>query len=224
MSKLFLSRLFLNPRSREVHRDLSDCQAFHQRLLSAYPAAASGSPRAEFGLLYRVDFDGTTGSPVVLAQSGTRPDWYSLPFDYLHPQSCSANPDLKSIEGVYDGIREGTMLRFRLRANPTRRENATRKRIELSREEDQIAWLHRKGTAGGFELAGVRIQRGDVLGAKQTGRRAAVDCPRLTFGTVVFDGLLEVTDTTAFLGALRAGIGSGKAYGFGLLSVAPAGG
>ena len=39
-------------------------------------------------------------------------------------------------------------------------------------------------------------------------------------GAVLFEGRLEVTDRTMFLEALRGGIGSGKAFGFGLLSVA----
>ena len=46
----------------------------------------------------------------------------------------------------------------------------------------------------------------------------------LTFTAVTFEGLLRVTDIQAFREALKCGIGSGKAYGFGLLSIAPAGG
>jgi CRISPR system Cascade subunit CasE len=42
----------------------------------------------------------------------------------------------------------------------------------------------------------------------------------LRFGAVLFEGRLEVTDRELFLTALREGIGSGKAFGFGLLSVA----
>jgi CRISPR system Cascade subunit CasE len=37
---------------------------------------------------------------------------------------------------------------------------------------------------------------------------------------VQFEGDLEVTDAAAFRAALAQGIGSGKAYGFGLLSIA----
>jgi CRISPR system Cascade subunit CasE len=42
----------------------------------------------------------------------------------------------------------------------------------------------------------------------------------LRFGAVSFEGRLEVTDLDAFRVTLRDGIGSGKAFGFGLLSVA----
>ena len=34
----------------------------------------------------------------------------------------------------------------------------------------------------------------------------------------MFEGRLEVTDREAFLDTIRKGIGSGKAYGFGLLT------
>ena len=46
---------------------------------------------------------------------------------------------------------------------------------------------------------------------------------RLTFYGVAFEGRLEVVDTALFHAALQAGIGSGKAYGYGLLSLAPGG-
>lgn len=44
---------------------------------------------------------------------------------------------------------------------------------------------------------------------------------RLTFSSVLFEGELEITDANAFRQTLAQGIGSGKAYGFGLLSIAP---
>jgi len=44
----------------------------------------------------------------------------------------------------------------------------------------------------------------------------------LTVGDVLFDGRLVVTDADRFRETLTAGIGSGKAYGFGLLSIARA--
>jgi CRISPR system Cascade subunit CasE len=42
----------------------------------------------------------------------------------------------------------------------------------------------------------------------------------MSFGSVLFEGELIVTDVKAFREALMQGIGSGKAYGFGLLSIA----
>ena len=41
--------------------------------------------------------------------------------------------------------------------------------------------------------------------------------------SVQFDGVLQVVEPALFVHAIAAGIGSGKAFGFGLLSVARAG-
>jgi CRISPR system Cascade subunit CasE len=46
--------------------------------------------------------------------------------------------------------------------------------------------------------------------------------PTASFSAARFDGLLQVNDAKRFLETLTAGIGSGKAFGFGLLSVAKA--
>ncbi|MFW9877906.1 MAG: type I-E CRISPR-associated protein Cas6/Cse3/CasE [Candidatus Thorarchaeota archaeon] len=44
---------------------------------------------------------------------------------------------------------------------------------------------------------------------------------RLTFEGVFFDGYLKITEKDKFIDGLKTGIGSGKSYGFGLLSIAP---
>ncbi len=50
MSTLYLSRLTLDPRRRDVQRDLANCYAMHQRLLSAFPDnAATHQARERFG-------------------------------------------------------------------------------------------------------------------------------------------------------------------------------
>ena len=59
---------------------------------------------------------------------------------------------------------------------------------------------------------------------KLTGRRASLGKSALmTMAAVQFNGLLSITDVEVFRQALEQGIGSAKAYGFGLLSVARTG-
>jgi CRISPR system Cascade subunit CasE len=67
-------------------------------------------------------------------------------------------------------------------------------------------------------VANVRAVPARVTGGQRTARSR----PRLVFGSALFEGLIEVTDVDLFRQALVQGIGSGKAYGFGLLSIAPA--
>ena len=228
MSDLYLSRLRLNPRHHLVQRALADCHALHQHLMTGLPAAASDQARAEYGVLYRIDVDSASGVPTLLVQTAVRPDWSRIGASGLLRERAL---EAKEVSSAYAAIAPGRRLRFRLRANPTRRVNRSRagsdslagKRVELRDEESQRKWLtERKAGQCGFRVLDLQVRAGDALGPKQGGWRREADARRkLTFATVVFDGVLEVTDAERFRAALRQGIGPGKAYGFGLLSIAP---
>lgn len=223
---LYLSQLVLDGHHRLALRDLSDCRALHQRVLGAFPDGPEiTSARDHYGVLFRVE--PVEGGARVLVQSRAEPDWSRLPSGYL-----GAPARTKSLDAAYAQVTVGREFVFRLRANPTKRISAGNaseterwhgKRVELRREEDQIAWLRRKGTQAGFALVTVRAG-GEVAQVQRTGLAGRVSSQRgpqpLAFGSVVFEGRLRVTDAALFRQALEDGIGSGKAFGFGLLSIA----
>lgn len=246
-----LSRLKLNPRHRVVRFDLTDCYAMHRTVMRAFPTLNGAPPdggvgaRDRLGVLYRIDTD-RGGGVTLLVQSAVAPQWSHLLPDYLLPtDGPDENPACKPVDHLLiAGLREGGELLFRLRANPTRKvdtksgpngEHRNGRRFALLKEAEQLDWLRRKGAQHGFalldavispgmpdirtivspDIPDVRATASDVTGQDTAGQR-------LTFGSVLFDGRLRVTDAAALRDALINGIGSGKAYGFGLLSVAPA--
>lgn len=236
MSELFLTRFVLDPMHPQVQRDLSDCHTFHQRIMQAFPTARGESPRAEFGLLYRIELSsGRRPEAILLLQSEHRGDWDTLPPGYLAGDLSNINPAVKEVGQMYDGINPGDRFRFRLRANPTRRVFKPRKgdhdamigkRVQLFTDEERTIWMERKGTQGGFavDVDSLAIHHGDAFGPRQYGTRGnGSNRSSLTFEATVFEGVLTVTDAATFQTTLRTGIGSGKAYGFGLLSIAPPG-
>lgn len=88
-----------------------------------------------------------------------------------------------------------------------------------------LEWLEQKAEPAGFSLENVSVQpgynyfkkpaqherQGPERQTKDTGRRRSAR----------YDGVLVVADAARFRETLVGGIGSGKAFGFGLLSVAP---
>jgi CRISPR system Cascade subunit CasE len=238
---MYLSRLILNPLSRAVQRDLADCGGMHRTLMRAFPAVeARDDARAQLGVLYRVETSPRAGSVVVLVQSRVLPDWAALPAGYLLPTGGEpVNPACKPVAALYDRLQAGRALTFRLRANPTRKidtggapgERRNGRRVELRGEAAQLDWLRRKGEQGGFAVRAARvlpapvkahgatIGQSDAAGAGPPTRAGG----RLTFAAVLYEGELVITDAARFRQALASGIGPGKAFGFGLLSVAPAG-
>lgn len=207
----YLSKLIPNLAIAEVQRDLRSPYQMHRTLQSAF-----GLSRQAAGLLYRLERNPQTGLPEILAQSTVLPDWTRLePANYL----LTAPPDPRQVTG---NLQRGRTLHFRLCANPTivrvvrddegnRRKNGRREALYSA--EKQCAWLHKKASDHGFEVIRYQISQQ---------RKTHEPVKRITLFTVQFDGILQVTDTDKFNTAWRKGIGSAKAFGCGLLSLARA--
>ncbi len=219
---MYLSRLILNPRSRQVRSELADLYEMHRTVMKAF----AGHLAADERTLFRVDVQPRTGTPTLLVQSQHQPDWgflsskdYLLSADEL-PLGVE-NPAVKTFDVA---LKPGQALAFRLRANPTKRlgKDAGEKhhqRVGLMREEEQIKWLERK-----IEAAGARLVSANIANDTRTGGKLFRDDEKhkLSFISVQFDGVLQVQDPAKLSETLKAGIGSGKGLGFGLLSLAPA--
>ncbi|GFP20197.1 CRISPR system Cascade subunit CasE, partial [Candidatus Hakubella thermalkaliphila] len=167
---MYLSRLTLNPASRQVQRDIADCQALHSTILKAFPLKAADSidAREQFGVLYRTDVD-SKGNMYLYVQSHVAPDW-----QFLRPDYTAAPPVFKPIGELYERITSGMFLGFTLCANTTRKTGTTSKteriqgvqksngrRVFLTRSEDQLEWLERKAQDYGFKVLVVNLRHVD---------------------------------------------------------------
>ncbi len=226
---MYLTRLFLDPRSRAARRDLTDSHQLHRTVMGAFPDLAGG--RAEACVLHRLESE--HAYPVLYVQSAIRPDWTSLPERYLHDDWMGEpNPAVRELDAVWAGLSVGQELRFRLLANPVKRlrvesEGASGPRVPIIAQDQLTAWLARKAEDGGFELLSTtEVPSVPSVEATPAGERGGWRVRgekrhRLTFAGVRFDGRLRIVDVEEFRRSLREGIGPAKAYGYGLLSIAP---
>ena len=214
---MYLSALQLNPRHPKAIRTLSDVHEMHSLLWRAFPQRKDTSGESQAGrVLYRIESLSTLATLPILVQSEHQPDWSSL---------CEMNGLLlKSDSKLFDPlITKGQLLRFRIRANPTMMKTfqsqngvAEKRRIGIYSEEGQSEWFARKAEEAGFSPLDLRFITAGNLTGKKLGSEGAA---RLQFHSVDFEGVLRVDEPALFLKALENGIGSGKAFGFGLLSV-----
>ena len=230
---MYLSRLALDPQDRDVRRDLADVHRMHRTVMSAFPPVAEpGRARAELAVLHRLDANPRTGTIVLLVQSRVRPDWDHLPEGYLAAAGPWDNPATKSVAAAMAALRQGQTLRFRLRANPTKKIDTKTgadgrrrhgRRVDLRTEPQQLEWLARRAGQAGFGLLPVHPGSGIPAVRVGVGEKLLGQDRRLTLVGVLFEGLLQIADPDRFRQALKAGIGPGKAFGCGLMSVAPHG-
>ena len=124
---MYLSRLMLNLRSRQVRTDLADRYEMHRTLLNAFPESLPHDER----VLYRIE-QGTLEPIIrVLVQSQVEPDWDSVP--RLRNRYLLDDPEVRQIDVQ---VTNNERLRFRLQANPTVKRDGKRHALYA----DSVAW------------------------------------------------------------------------------------
>jgi len=196
---MYLSRLIINPKDRIAQRDLSNLYELHRTIMAAFAGRDAGR------VLFRVEGVGSHGI-IVLVQSEIEPDWNKV---IVSPTYFLNIPESKAFDTSF---KTGDLLRFRLKANPTVKRDG--KRFGLFNEEEQLAWLMRKGMDHGFSVLSAKSIKEGLRDGNKPGE------VMLRFFSVRFDGVLRVDDPVKFKDAVYYGIGSGKGFGHGLLSIA----
>lgn len=210
---MYLARLVLNPRNNGAREDLDSPYNLHRTLNRAFP---SGEPE-ENRTLFRIEPDRPQdkGRTVLLQSSDTRPDLSFLEDSAGGPEPYCINWD--EPKEIGPSFAEGQQLAFQLLGNPTK--SVEGKRIALTDEEDYHDWLDRKADMHGFEVEYVHPTpfwiNGDQ-GDKDTYKKSEI--PHFA---VRYNGLLRVTGPQRLRETLASGIGPAKAFGFGLLTLAP---
>ncbi|MEA5052737.1 MAG: type I-E CRISPR-associated protein Cas6/Cse3/CasE [Propionicimonas sp.] len=227
---MYLTQMPLNPQRRSTHDLIVSPQRLHAAILAGFLPGVSGRSR----VLWRLDTDGPHELNLYVVSA-------EIPsFDALAEQAgWTSTPVWRTAEyGPFlDRLRVGQRWVFRLVANPVRnvRDAPTGdatgsalprgRRVPLIKEADQREWLLSRSEGLGF-----RVVDGASGGANLSvthGRRRRFDRRKedetwlVTLQTAQFDGVLEVTDVEALQETLCRGVGSGKGYGCGLMTLAP---
>ncbi|NLN84436.1 MAG: type I-E CRISPR-associated protein Cas6/Cse3/CasE [Firmicutes bacterium] len=208
---MYLSQILLDPANRRVQSELSNRYELHRTLTAQFPT----NQRSDISLLYRLEMpDRQMYQPItLLVQTALEPDWSELAKTALlidSPRVKTFNPDLPA----------GARFYFRLVANPTMRTkhaDGKSRRVGLLGAEAQKEWFQRKAQQGGFIVESLEIQN---LGMLESIKKKNNLTYQITHSAVQFEGILRVTDQQKFKTTLVKGIGSAKAFGFGLLSLA----
>jgi CRISPR system Cascade subunit CasE len=230
---LYLSRIVLNPASPQTRSELARPYEVHRTLAHAFGDLAAAR------MLFRIDLD-DPGRPTLLVQSRQRPDWDSARAHLPHATAHEV------VEMSLRWLTEDRMFRFRLLVRPTKRlpsGGAMRddgkpkdgRRVVLKTNEELFGWLGRQADTHGFRISDAAFDRvywldsrgGVGLASSGVDKQGTVVPMSLRqsseplLGAVRFDGCLVVTDAKKLREAVENGIGPQKAFGFGLLSLAP---
>ncbi len=198
---MYLSKLILDIRSREVRKALGNCQDMHRDLQTAF-----AGNREEAGVLYRLEEKKQSIELYVLSKE--KPDW-----KVLEERGCIINEKVLDISSLRELYKENAVLRFELLAFPAKKvkgDGKNSRRIFLKECGERRDWIFRQADKYGFQL--LEVYEDDawrqIVGKKEG---------RIVYSAVNFYGCLQIGDSKKFWDSYEKGIGAGKAYGLGML-------
>ncbi|MFC4018972.1 type I-E CRISPR-associated protein Cas6/Cse3/CasE [Micromonospora sp. GCM10011542] len=201
----WLTRITPDLRHPAARRDLRDIIAVHRRVMSLVPDDLGEQPRQHAGVLFRLDH--TTAGPVLLVQTALPPDPARLPDGYGTIDTRDVSPLLKTLT-------IGMAVHYRIAANASKRawqgDNAG-KIVALSGQQAE-QWWQRKADAHGLDLRQLLAQPQPSARGRAVPVRHAI---------TLFEGHAVISDADQVRAAVLAGIGRGRSFGCGLLSLAP---
>jgi CRISPR system Cascade subunit CasE len=212
---MHLTRFEINPQRRAAREVLASPQRMHAAVLAAFPESRSDEGR----VLWRVDPG--AHDAVLYVVSPDKPDLTHLVESIGRPaygwQTRDYGPFLERLA-------VGDRWAFRLCANPVHNvpapDGGRGKRVGHVTAAQQTDWFLRRAEACGFAVGKGAGEEPDVVLRSRRTLRFARRGRTVTLSTAVFDGTLRVVDPGLLRSALAGGIGPGKGYGCGLLTLA----
>ena len=200
---MFLSRIEI-----PVHR-----QRAKQLISSPYRihGAVGQAVAAPGRTLWRIDeVPGHDDMLWLYIMSHVRPDLPLIAAQTDEMDLCSW--ETKNYSSFLANLREGQKWCFRLKGNPTWKHGSARH--AHTSETDQLRWLTERAEKHGFICDDVILshRRTETFTRKGT---------KLSVVTVRYEGILEVRDADTLRNTLTTGIGGARAFGCGLLTLAP---
>lgn len=218
----WFSSVAINPQKRAGRTLLGNRQEMHKAVMQAFPPGSV--EQGEGRVLWRLDSDQHVHTLYVV--SPIQPDFTHI---VENAGWVSQTWNSVSYDGFLDSLAQGQHWGFRLQANPVKRQfvaGGRGKVLPHVTPEQQVQWLADRAENLGFALSpaddgtlAVATTKREDLRFNRRDKNLAGRSKQVTIRNVQFDGNLQVTDVSALRTTLLTGIGKGKAYGCGLLTL-----
>lgn len=200
---MFLNKIELDLNKTKTILALKNPNLIHGALASNFPGEK---------FLWRIDTLGSVRNLLILSER-------ELSLEPIQNQFGKEEIPAGRVDysPVLERAVDGSCWKFRIKANPVRRA-VNEKTLKSSyfhymNDADRLEWLKSRAEKNGFDVVKADIRSCETLRFYRQNRMITLSC-------VTFEGILKVIDEEKFRTILEKGLGHGKAYGLGLMSLA----
>lgn len=201
---MYLSKIELTEKKRKTLMALRNPNLIHGAISSNYP---------DIKILWRIDQVGKARNLLLLSEE-------KVDFTPILQQFGKNSTQIQTVDisNLMDQFKEGSKWRFRIKANPvyrTKNKKTNRKSYcHYMNDKDRISWLEKRSEKNGFTIDHVIIRDTNHI-------RFQRNKQMVSLASATYDGILTVSNPELFKNTVKNGIGHGKAYGMGMLSLIP---
>ena len=207
---MFFSKFYLDIKNPSVKQCLRNCQDMHRSIMRMFNDTGT---REQLGILYRI-FDQSNRLALYMI-SQKKPDYLLIQEYGFLLDNC------RDISNLSDKLLNGMVLSFDTVVCPCKKvwdgSSKNSKRVMLRTGKEREEWLNERAAKNGFNIEWLREE--DEV--KVQGAHKPDQGGQMNHRGIHFKGVLKIMDKDAFYKAYTTGIGPEKAYGFGMLLVAP---
>lgn len=207
---MYLTKFNIEINDTRAIKILTNVNEMHKLVMKGFPNVESADARKSLHVLYEVNM--TKKNVSIIVQSDMLPD-----YTFDGAENLIKNVEQKDLSPVLNKIENEKVLRLEVISEPYKKvknlNSKNSRRHVLTNFYEKMEWFKRK-----LEDKGCRIIKADVkddqllVSGNKNGHKISYHPSKYTC-------LVKVTDEDAFKEMLQNGIGSGKAYGMGMVKV-----
>ena len=207
----YFTRIKLNKQRRESMMLLDSPYKIHAAVYAGFPNIQTDSNGHNADrILYRLD-NNDNNEYIIYVLSNDKPDYTGFIESYGWPRlDYDKQVQTMDFNKVLKSLHNGMKIAFTLKANTAFRAADTGRIVYISSIENKMNWLRKK-----FEsCADYDDNNVIIIGT-------GVEHAKSDMNYAVFQGIMTITNVNDFRELMLNGIGRNKAFGMGLITIAP---
>jgi len=207
---MYLTQILLNDKNQKVIKALTNVNEMHKLVMSGFRSVDVDSARKELGVLFQIYIK--KNRPYVIIQSFEKAD-----YSKLIDNNIILSVKEKDFDEILNLLKKDGVIKLELLSEPYKKvknlNSHNSRRKVLTDKEEKAEWFNSKIKQCGCDVIEYDVSKTNlcIYGNKKK--------LNFKYHPSVYKAIVKINDENKFTDMIKSGIGSGKAYGMGMIRI-----